>query len=104
MKEEEVKRFKAEFEKTVNHINTYFLKDNPFLCGDDISVADLQALCELHQLLGVGDEDLFQSNPRLKAWAERVNERVKPHLEEANQNGILMLKALYDKRLKDAKL
>ena len=104
IKENEVKRFKAELEKTVNHIDTYFLKDKHFLCGDDISAADLKALCELQQLLGVGDEDLYLSNPRLKAWAERVTERVKPYLGEANKNGILILKVLYEQRLKNAKL
>ena len=104
VKEDEVRRFKAELEKTVKHIDTYFLKDKPFLCGDDISVADLQALCELQQLLGVGDENLYLSNARINAWARRVNKRVKPYLEEANKNGILMLKALYEQRLTDAKL
>ena len=104
MKMDEVKRYKAELEKTIKHLDTYFLKNKPFLCGQDISVGDLQALCELQQLLGTGDENLYMSNPRLKAWTERVNERVKPYLQEANESGILMLKGLYEQRMKDAKL
>ena len=101
---DEVRRYKAELEKTIKHLDTYFLKDKLFLCGQDISVADLQALCELQQLLGTGDGNLYMSNPRLKAWAERVKERVKPYLQEANESGILMLKGLYEQRMKDAKL
>lgn len=103
VKHDEVKRFKAELAKTIKHLDTYYLQDKDFLCGNEISVADLQALCELEQLRGVGDENLYMSNERLKAWAERVKARVQPHFQYANENGVLKLKAVYEQR-KDAKL
>ena len=103
MKEDEVKRFKAELEKTVKHIDNYFLRDNDFLCGNEISVADIQALCELLQLCGTGNEHLFLSNKRIKAWADRVKARLQPYFDYVNENGVLRLKSLYEQRKESEK-
>ena len=96
VKVEEVKRFKTELAKTVKHMADYFLGNNEFLCGKRISVADIQALCELTQLYGTGDENLFLSNQKLSAWSDRVKSSLQPHYDYANENGVLRLKTLYE--------
>ena len=37
-------------EETLDNIESYFLKDKPFLCGEDISIADLFGVNEVHFL------------------------------------------------------
>ncbi|WAR03517.1 GSTT1-like protein [Mya arenaria] len=79
-----VDRFKAELPKVISHIDTYFLKDDKYIGGDEVSVADLLGVCELMQLYPVYEEDLYLANPRVKAWMERVRERLNPHFDEGN--------------------
>ncbi|XP_056130339.1 glutathione S-transferase theta-2 isoform X1 [Lampris incognitus] len=40
----------AELGETLDRLESMFLKRQPFLCGDDITLADLLAICELMQL------------------------------------------------------
>ena len=103
VKWDEVKRYQKELQKTVKFIDTYFLKDQPFLCGNDISVADIQALCELMQLIAIGDESLYESNPKVKSWAERVKARLQPHFDECFQESVAKMKAGFE-TMKQAKL
>ncbi|XP_069103681.1 glutathione S-transferase theta-1-like [Argopecten irradians] len=77
---------KNRLEKVMSHFENYFLKDNkPFLCGADISIADLLGICELMQLYACCEENIYESNPVVKAWVSRVQRRTAPHFEEANK-------------------
>lgn len=40
----------SELDKTLDKLETMFLKGQDFLCGDDITLADLLAICELMQV------------------------------------------------------
>ena len=52
---------------TLAKLNDHFLKDSKFIYGDEISVADLQALCELTQSWMV--ETKYEGDyPNLKRW------------------------------------
>lgn len=42
----------SQLEDTLDQLESMFLGRQPFLCGDDISVADLLAVCELMQVRG----------------------------------------------------
>lgn len=42
----------AQLDQTLDMLESMFLRRQPFLCGDDISVADLLAVCELMQVRG----------------------------------------------------
>lgn len=50
--QERLERALAQLDHTLDRLETMFLRRQPFLCGDDISVADLLALCELMQVRG----------------------------------------------------
>nr|XP_008122743.1 PREDICTED: glutathione S-transferase theta-1 isoform X1 [Anolis carolinensis] len=56
---------------SLRQLEELFLRDRPFLAGDEVSVADLVAIVELMQPWGVGC-NVFQNHPRLLAWRERV--------------------------------
>ena len=70
--EKRVAKAKEMFTKGVNHLADYYLKDKPYIVGDDISAADFIALCHLPQLHIVGEEGLYDSNPIVLAWVKRV--------------------------------
>ena len=61
----------------------YFLGGKQYLCGDEISIADLLAVNELEQLRLTGLEMLYLDNKKIAAWVQRVQDRLKPHWSEA---------------------
>ena len=71
-------------EKTIGYLENVFLKDQLYLCGDDITIADLLGVCELMQPMTAG-EDIFQGHDKLKAYVERVQGRLQPHFDEAHK-------------------
>lgn len=75
--------YKAHLETTLDKIENIFLRDAPFLAGDDISIADLLGICEIQQPLCVR-YDVFRGRPRLDAWAKRVQGRLQPHFGEVS--------------------
>jgi len=78
---------KAQMQTVVDNIEAYFLKNNnPYLCGRDISVADLLGFCELMQLFACCQEDVYTSNTVVNTWIERVKTRVQPYLNQANKS------------------
>lgn len=82
--EKKVQRFKNEIPKVISHIDNYFLGDNKFIAGNEISVADLLGVCELLQLYPVFEEELYTSNSKVKAWIDRVRETLNPHFDEGH--------------------
>lgn len=82
---EQVNMMKKRVAFVINHLDKTFLKEKPYLCGSEVSVADLLCICELMQLNTVHEEQLYESNPKIKAWAERVKKRLSPEFDEAHQ-------------------
>ncbi|MBN3296106.1 glutathione S-transferase theta-1 [Amia ocellicauda] len=60
-----------DLEVTLDLLDSKFLKDKRFLCANDISIADLLAVCELAQPMG-GGRDVLQGRDRLLQWRQRV--------------------------------
>ena len=82
--QEKVSHFKAELEKTLDLIENVYLREGDYLCGEQISVADLFGVCELMQPLGAG-QDVKEGRPKLAAWINRVKERTQPHFDEVHK-------------------
>ncbi|CAG2194189.1 GST [Mytilus edulis] len=76
---------RAEVEKTVNYFEQVWLKDRPFLCGKEISFADILGVCELIQLSAVYEEKLYEKSPVVKSWMERVKDSLQPQFDEAHK-------------------
>lgn len=68
---------------TLDLLESMFLRRQPFLCGDDITVADLLAVCELMQPLG-GGRDILQDRPQLQRWRSRVQSAVGEPFDRAH--------------------
>lgn len=73
----------AELEETLDKLENMFLKRQAFLCGDDISLADLLAVCELMQPLG-GGRDILKDRPKLQSWKSRVQSALSGSFDEAH--------------------
>ncbi|XP_043094620.1 glutathione S-transferase theta-1-like [Puntigrus tetrazona] len=80
----------AKFEKalkkldgTLNMLENMFLKNQAFLCGDDISLADLLAACELMQLM-CSERDVLKDRPKLLSWRSRVQSALSDTFDDAH--------------------
>ncbi|TFK13945.1 solute carrier family 2, facilitated glucose transporter member 11-like [Platysternon megacephalum] len=69
-----------------------FLQDKLFIVGNEISLADLMAIVELMQPIGVGD--IFEDRPKLSEWRNRVEEAVGKELFQEVHKLILNIKEL----------
>ncbi|XP_019619592.1 PREDICTED: glutathione S-transferase theta-1-like isoform X2 [Branchiostoma belcheri] len=72
----------SELNATLDMLQKMFLKDQPFLCGDNITIADLLAINELMQCLASG-RDVTKGRPKLRAWMDRVREKLQPHFDKS---------------------
>ena len=95
--EKEVEKFEKYVKQMVHHLDTYYLKDRKFLCGDEISIADLLCIGELTQLNGVGKEHLYLGNSKVKQWVERVQNFCGKTFEDSHKF-IRMVGANFKKR------
>ena len=82
--QEQLRRYTSQLETTLGHIENVFLKDQLFLCGNDLTIADLLGICELMQPYAT-NLDVRDGHPILAAWMERVKKRLEPHFEEAHR-------------------
>lgn len=82
---EQVNMMKKRVAYVVHHLDKTFLGDKPYLCGSEISIADILCICELMQLNAVHEEQLYETNPNVKAWADRVKNRLNPEFDEAHK-------------------
>ncbi|XP_078141128.1 glutathione S-transferase theta-2 [Centroberyx gerrardi] len=73
----------SELGGTLDKLESMFLRRQPFLCGDDITVADLLAVCELMQPLA-GGRDVLQDRPQLQRWKSRVQSAVGESFDHAH--------------------
>ncbi|KAA0716830.1 Glutathione S-transferase theta-1 [Triplophysa tibetana] len=73
----------GELEETLDKLEKMFLKRQAFLCGDDISLADLLAICELMQPLG-GGRDILKDRPKLLSWKSRVQSALSDSFDDAH--------------------
>ncbi|XP_071489317.1 glutathione S-transferase theta-1-like isoform X2 [Diadema antillarum] len=85
-------------EHTLDQFESYFLQDKPFLCGDDISIADLFAVNEVIQVEPTR-YDTLEQRPRIKNWVGRVREKLTPELFDDVTKMIIKLKELKKSKL-----
>ncbi|XP_012671417.1 glutathione S-transferase theta-2 [Clupea harengus] len=78
-----VQKALVELSGTLDKLEDMFLKRQPFLCGDDISLADLLAVCEIMQPLG-GGRDILQDRPKLLSWKSRVQSALTDSFDEGH--------------------
>ncbi|XP_067910808.1 glutathione S-transferase theta-2 [Heterodontus francisci] len=82
---DEIRLTKAltELNGTLDRLESMFLKDQPFLCGEEITLADLLAICELMQPIAA-DRDILKDRPKLIAWRNRVQSALGKTFDEVH--------------------
>lgn len=79
-----VEELRKNFVKMLSDFEMYFLKDKKFITGDEISIADLFAVCELTELLACHEHGLYEKSPVVKSWVERVRQATNPHFDDVH--------------------
>uniref|UniRef100_A0A8D1FEK4 glutathione transferase n=1 Tax=Sus scrofa TaxID=9823 RepID=A0A8D1FEK4_PIG len=92
----------AKLDRCLQLLEDKFLKDQDFLAGPHISMADLVAITELMHPVSAGC-DLFKSRPKLAAWRQRVEAEVGEDLFQEAHAAIMKAKDLppADKAIKE---
>ena len=70
--------------KSKNMFESYFLKEHKFIHSDEISIADIQAVCEFTQFWVAG-VDPFEDRPRLAQWMEDCQKELQPYFDEVHK-------------------
>ncbi|CAD7674099.1 unnamed protein product [Nyctereutes procyonoides] len=83
----------AELDRCLQLLEDKFLKDQDFLAGPHISVADLVAITELMHPVSAGCQ-IFKSRPKLAAWRQRVEAEVGKDLFQEAHAVVLQAKDL----------
>ncbi|KAF2355506.1 Glutathione S-transferase N-terminal [Trinorchestia longiramus] len=82
-KQSTVDKFRTGMETVLENFDDFWLKDSKFVAGQEISIADILAICELYQPAMAG-YNVFTGHPLLAEWHERVKSELNPELDEAN--------------------
>ncbi|XP_075935019.1 glutathione S-transferase theta-1a [Anarhichas minor] len=80
-----------------------FLQSKPFIIGDKVSLADLVAIVEIMQPVGVG-VDVFEGRPKLSAWRERVKKAIGEQLFDEGHELIMTASSLMQKMQNSSQL
>ncbi|GFO10541.1 theta glutathione s-transferase [Plakobranchus ocellatus] len=81
--QEAVKGCRDKVTEMIADLESYFLRGKKFIAGDKISIADLLGVCELVQLYGCHEHELYEKSPVVKAWVENVKQETNPCFDEA---------------------
>lgn len=82
--EEKVAELTAILKKSLEVIDTYFLKDKKFIGGEQISIADLEFLGEITQYWIAG-LDIYKGRPNIERWMEDCQKVLAPHFDKLYQ-------------------
>lgn len=83
-KPEKVAALETRMNDCLDIIENVWLKNNQFLVGNTITVADIFCACELEQPRMAG-YDPTKGRPKLTAWMEKVVEATSPYYQEAHK-------------------
>lgn len=70
--------------RSLKILNGYFLKDTKFILSSEISIADLQALCEVSQTWIVG-ESLEAEYPNMDRWITECKNQLGTHFDKVHK-------------------
>lgn len=82
--ESDLKKCDANLTETLDQIESVWLGKRPFIAGENISIADLFAVCELEQPM-TAHCDVMAGRTNIPKWYESVKQLCSPHYEETHQ-------------------
>ena len=71
-------------QKSMKRLETHFLSQTQFISSNEISIADIQAVCEFTQFW-MADIEILQDNSRLTTWFKDCQKELSPHFEKAHK-------------------
>ena len=80
---ERLRRSQLELERGLDQMEQVFLKDSAYVCGPEITIADLLVACELMQAVCAG-HSVQASHPKLADWLIRIDKRLRPHFHDVH--------------------
>lgn len=83
-KEDVVKKNLKRMEDSLDIVENFWLKDHPYLTGNQLSIADILGACEIEQPRMAG-YDPTEGRPKIKAWLERISNDLHPHYNEVHE-------------------
>lgn len=98
---EKIEKVLTSMTDCLDNIETLWLSQGKYIAGDQLTVADLFAACEIEQprmlftfvikkrcdcffLIGMAGFDATEGRPVLKEWLERVKAETQPYYKEAH--------------------
>ncbi|KAK9887760.1 hypothetical protein WA026_000075 [Henosepilachna vigintioctopunctata] len=78
-----VSKYKRGVVKTMDKIENLWLRDQKFICGNILTVADIFAACEIEQPRMTGF-DPTKGRPKLETWMNEVRKELDPVYSEAH--------------------
>lgn len=70
-------------EESLNHLENVWLSSSKYIVGDNLTIADLFAACEIEQVR-LASYNPFEGRPKLSAWYDRVKQETNPFYDEAH--------------------
>ena len=71
---------RAKLKSALDITESHFLKDRKFIGGDQISIADLQFLCEITQYW-LSDNNIYKGRPNVERWVADCQTALAPHFD-----------------------
>lgn len=84
MNRSKVEEAQEKLDRSIKIIQQHFLANGKYIAGDEISIADLQAVCELTQLW-MPKYEAYEKGSRVDQWMNDCKERLQPHFDEAHK-------------------
>jgi len=82
--EKKVEETEKMFKGSVKMLENYFLKDHKFISSDEISIADIQAVCEFTQFWIAG-VDPGHDKARLAKWMADCQKALEPDFDDVHK-------------------
>lgn len=82
--QDKIENLKGHMEQNLDIIENVWLETTDFLCGKQLTVADIFAACEIEQTR-MADYDVRIKYPKIRAWLKRVRAACNPHYDHAHQ-------------------
>ena len=79
-----VEEAQKKLHKSIKLIEGHFLANTKYLAGDEISIADVQAVCEFTQLW-MPDYKAYEAGSRIDTWMNDCKERLQPYFDETHK-------------------
>ena len=70
-------------EKSIRVMENHFLKSTPFISGQEISIADIQCMCEFTQFW-IADKDITKDNLVLHKWMDNCKSSLGSHFDDVH--------------------